>query len=216
VPDFATQRRTMVDGQLRTYDVTHAGLLDAFGAVPREAFVNPAQRPVAYTDQPQPLGHGRALLTPMVLARLIQAAEIIPGDRVLEVGCGTGYGTAILAALGASVVALESDAELAGRAKECLGLAGAVATVVIGPLPAGWTAAGPFDAIVMNGSFETEPTALLSQLREGGRLVGVHGVGRAARAMLYRRAGGHSSGRPIFDAAAPILPGFEALPAFSF
>ena len=216
MPDFDHQRRTMVDGQLRTSDVTQAGLLAAFGAVPREEFVNIAQRSTAYVDQPQRLGGSRALPAPMVLARLIQAAEIEPGDRVLEVGCGTGYGAAVLTALGASVVALESDPELADRAKVCLAAAGAAATVVTGPLRAGWAELGPFDAIVMNGSFETEPSELLSQLREGGRLVGVRGVGRSARAMLYRRAGGHSSGRPVFDAAAPILPGFEATPAFSF
>lgn len=216
MPDFAHQRRTMVDGQLRTYDVTHAGLLDAFGAVPREVFVNPAQQAVAYVDQPQPLGGGRALPTPMVLARLIQAAEIKPGERVLEVGCGTGYGAAVLTALGASVVALESDSALADRALACLAATGSAVTVVTGALQAGWAALGPFDAIVMNGSFETEPTALLTQLVDGGRLVGVRGVGRSARAMLYRRSGGHSSGRPVFDAAAPGLPGFEAVPAFSF
>ena len=216
MPDFARQRLTMVDGQLRTYDVTHAGLLAAFGAVPREVFVNPTQRAVAYVDQPQPLGGGRALPTPMVLARLIQAAEIKPNDRVLEVGSGTGYGAAVLTALGASVVALECDLALADRARACLEAAGSAATVVTGALPAGWAALGPFDAIVMNGSFETEPTELLAQLADGGRLVGIRGIGRSARAMLYRRAGGHNSGRPVFDAAAPVLPGFEAIPAFSF
>jgi len=152
----------------------------------------------------------------MVLARLIQAAEIKPDDRVLEVGCGTGYGAAILTALGASVVALESDPELADRARACLAAAGSAATVVTGPLPDGWAALGPFDAIVMNGCFEKEPTRLLAQLGDRGRLVGIRGVGRSARAMLYRRAGGHSSGRQVFDAAAPSLPGFEAVLAFSF
>jgi protein-L-isoaspartate(D-aspartate) O-methyltransferase len=215
--DAAAARRHMVDGQIRTADVTNPNLIAAMQAVPREAFVSPALAAQAYSDGDVSLGQGRALLRPAVLGKLIQGADVRPGDHVLDVGCGTGYSAAVLAHMGASVVALEEDADLARRAEAVLAGAGAGrVTVVRGPLTAGWPAAAPYDLILLDGAIEVAPDALGRQLKPNGRLAAVFGRGPAAKAMIYRSIEGHLVGRPIFDAAAPPLPGFAAPPAFVF
>jgi protein-L-isoaspartate(D-aspartate) O-methyltransferase len=164
-----------------------------------------------------PVGASRRLLRPMVLAKLIQAAAAEEGDRVLDVGCASGYSSAILARLARSVVALEEDPELARRAGENLLAVGAShTTVVSGPLTQGWSAEAPYDVIFLNGAIEVAPQMLFRQIKDGGRLVGVMGRPPAGRAMLYRSIGGDVSGWPIFDAAAPVLPGFTAPAAFVF
>lgn len=210
--DFAVQRRFMVDNQLRTYDVTDRDILAAMAEVPRERFV--ADPVLAYLDRTVPMlaGQGRQMLTPMVFARLVQAAGVTPGAKVLDVGCGTGYGAAVLTTLGADVTALESDPALADAAAQRLsGL-----NLVRGALAQGWKAAAPYDVVVIEGSFEVEPSALLEQLADGGRLVGIKGTGRAAKAVIYTRSGGAAGSRTITEAAGPLLPGFEASKSFVF
>jgi protein-L-isoaspartate(D-aspartate) O-methyltransferase len=217
--DFAAARRMMVDGQVRTSDVTDLSLIAAMLEIPRERFVPADQVALAYLDRDLPLAGAplRCLLKPMVLAQLIQAAEIGTSDRVLDVGCATGYGAAVLARLAGSVIALEGDAALARRAVENLGEIGAAnVTVETGPLAEGWQAGAPYDAILLEGSFEIEPKMLLRQLKDGGRLVGVRGRGGDAKAVVYRGVGLQTSGRAVFDATAPLLPGFAASPAFVF
>jgi len=221
--DFAAARRIMVDSQVRTSDVTDMRLVAAMLAVPRERFVPAGQADLAYLDfdvpvsAPQPGGSARRLLKPMVLAKLLQAAGVAEGDLVLDVGCATGYSSAVLAQLAAAVVALEEDAGLAERARENLRAVGATQVQVVGgPLADGAPAQGPYDVILVNGAFEGAPKALLHQLKPGGRLVGVLGRGPAGKAMLYCSIGGDCGGRPIFDAAAPLLPGFTAPAAFVF
>jgi protein-L-isoaspartate(D-aspartate) O-methyltransferase len=153
----------------------------------------------------------------MVLAKLIQAADVRPGDHVLDIGCTTGYATAVLARLAGSVVGLEEDATLARRAVEVLGeLEAANVRVVRGPLAEGWPSAAPYDVILISGATEIVPHRIGRQLRDGGRLICVLGGGPAAKAMLYRAAGDHLDARPIFDAAAPVLPGFAKPPEFAF
>jgi protein-L-isoaspartate(D-aspartate) O-methyltransferase len=153
----------------------------------------------------------------MVLAKLIQAAEIGASDRVLDVGCATGYSAALLAHLAGAVVALEQDSALASRAAEALGTLGLTnVEVVTGPLREGYPSRAPYDAIVLEGATEIVPTALIRQLKPGGRLVGVLGRGPMGKAMLYRAVGTEVSGRPIFDAAAPLLPGFAKPEVFVF
>ena len=216
--DTATARRMMVDGQVRTADVTNLDLIAAMLAVPREQFVPPSLAGQAYRDSDIPLGAGRALLKPMVLAKLIQGAQVNPTDHVLDVGCGTGYSSAVLSHLVRSVVALEEDATLARRAQEALsaGRGAANVTVAIGPLTAGWPAAAPYDLILLDGATEIAPEVLGRQLKPEGRMACVLGRAQAGKAMIYRMIEGHLVGRPIFDAAAPVLPGFAATPAFVF
>ena len=159
----------------------------------------------------------RALLKPMVFAKLLQAAGIGDTDRVLDVGCATGYSAAVLGRLAGHVVALEEDAALARSAGEMLAQTGSQnVAVASGPLSAGWAKDAPYDAIMLEGAAEVIPDSLLAQLREGGRLVAVVGSGPMGKATLYRRAGGHTGALPVFDAAAPLLPGFAKPAAFVF
>jgi protein-L-isoaspartate(D-aspartate) O-methyltransferase len=215
--DAAAARRHMVDGQIRTADVTNPNLIAAMQAVPRELFAPPALATQAYSDGDLSLGQGRALLRPIVLGKLIQGANVRPGDRVLDVGCGTGYSAAVLTDMGAAVVALEEDADLVRRAEAALAATGAgQVTLVRGPLTAGWPAAAPYDLILLDGAIEIVPDAFGHQLKPNGRLATIFGRGPAAKAMIYRPIEGHLVGRQIFDAAAPPLPGFAAPPAFVF
>ena len=221
--DFAAARRMMVDSQVRTSDVTDLGIIAAMLELPRERFVPEDKADLAYLDLDIPVTPAsagqpaRRLLKPMVLAKMVQAAEIAAGDHVLDVGCATGYSSALLAQLAQSVVALEEDDALARHARESLRAVGTEnVTVVTGPLAQGWPAAAPYDVIFVNGATEILPQALTRQLKEGGRLVAVLGRAPVGQAMLYRRVGGEVSGWPIFDAAAPLLPGFTAPPAFVF
>jgi protein-L-isoaspartate(D-aspartate) O-methyltransferase len=215
--DAAKARRLMVEGQVRTADVTDVVLLDAMLSLPRERFLPPSLAPLAYVDGDIPVAKGRALLKPMVLAKLVQAARVDAGDRVLDVGCATGYSSALLARLAGSVVALEEDAELASQAKSALAAVGAgQVEVVIGPLTAGWAAGGPYDVILLNGATEVAPDTLGRQLKPDGRLLGVYARSAASKAMIYHQIEGRMVGRPVFDAAARVLPGFSAPPEFVF
>jgi protein-L-isoaspartate(D-aspartate) O-methyltransferase len=221
--DFATARRMMVDGQVRTSDVTDLRIIAAMLELPRERFVPQGKAGLAYLDldlpvtQPKPGEAARRLLKPMVLAKMVQAAGLAENDRVLDVGCASGYSSALLARLAGSVIALEEDEALARQARENLAAVGAAnATVVTGPLTEGWQGSAPYDVIFVNGASEIVPHALARQLKEGGRLVAVVGRPPAAQAMVYRCVAGDISGWPIFDAAAPLLPGFAAPPAFVF
>jgi protein-L-isoaspartate(D-aspartate) O-methyltransferase len=215
--DVAAARRHMVDGQIRTADVTNPDLIAAMQAVPRENFVPPELADQAYRDGDVSIGHGRALLRPIVLGKLLQGVNVRAGDQVLNVGCGTGYSAAVLAHMGTTVVALEEDPDLARQAESALAATGArQVTVVTGPLVAGWPAAAPYDLILLDGAIEVAPEGLGRQLKPNGRLAAVFGAGPAAKAMIYRLIEGQLVGRPIFDAAAPLLPGFAAPPAFVF
>jgi protein-L-isoaspartate(D-aspartate) O-methyltransferase len=215
--DFAAARRNMVDGQVRTADVTDLRLIAAMLEVARETFVSPAMAGLAYLDLDVPVGEGapRRLIKPMVLAKLIQAADLSATDRVLDVGCATGYAAAVLARVAGQVVAIEQDTALAQRARTALAALPNV-TVVSGPLIEGWTQSGPYDAILIEGATEVVPETLLRQLKDRGRLVCVLGSGPGAKAMLYRRSGQDTGGRAIFDAAAPLLPGFVKPAVFAF
>jgi protein-L-isoaspartate(D-aspartate) O-methyltransferase len=215
--DFADARRMMVDRQIRPSDVTDPDLITAMLEVRRERFVPAAQASLAYLDRDIAIDGSRALLKPMVLARMIQAADVAAGDRVLDVAGGTGYSAAILARLAGSVVALEDEPS---RAKRCGELAKEIGiapvTAATGPLNAGWPALAPYDAILINGACEAEPRELLSQLNEGGRLIAIMGTGPGGKAVLYRKDRGEIGSRALFDAAGPALPAFAKAPVFVF
>jgi protein-L-isoaspartate(D-aspartate) O-methyltransferase len=218
--DFAQARRMMVEGQIRTSDVTELNVLAAFDEVPRERFVPERLQAIAYLDRDVPVQESgaRCLLKPLVLAKLIQAAAVGQGDRVLDVGGATGYSAAVLSKLSRLVVALEEDAALAQSAERTLGSAGSGnVRVVTGKLADGWPREAPYDVILLNGSTEVAPQSLLDQLSPaGGRLVAIVGRAPIGRGTIYRRSGTHVSARAEFDAVAPLLPGFSKPPAFVF
>jgi len=216
--DFALARTNMVESQIRTNKVTDQHLIDAFEAVPRELFVGEDQQGLAYVDEDLQIAEGRFLMEPMVLARLIQAAAPTSTDAVLDIGCGTGYSTAVLARVAGSAVALEPDQRLAERGNAILNDLGIDnAAVVVGDPKSGYAKQAPYDAILIGGAVDEVPSAVIDQLADGGRIVAVlideAGLGRAT---LLQRVGATVSKRVLFDAAVPPLPGFERKPQFVF
>jgi protein-L-isoaspartate(D-aspartate) O-methyltransferase len=220
--DFAAARRSMVDGQVRTSNVTDLRIVAAMLELPREQFVPQAQAALAYLDRDIPLrvpgaSPGRCLLKPMVLAKMVQAAGVRATDHVLDVGCTTGYAAALLARLAGSIVGLEEDAALAAAAGENLGKEGrGNVEVVKAPLAQGFPPRAPYDLVFIEGASEIEPRSLFHQLKDQGRLIAIVGRPPATRAILYRSVAGDVSGWPVFDAAAPLLPGFAAPVEFVF
>lgn len=206
----------MVDGQVRTADVTDRALLAAMLEIPRERFA-PGEAQLAYLDLDLPVGTSRRLLKPMVLAKMVQALDLQPTDKVLDVGCATGYAAALMARLASEVIALEEDAALLAEAKKAISGSGiANVRVVQGKLVEGCVQESPYAAILVEGCIEIEPAALCAQLTDGGRLVCIKGSGPAAKALLYRRDGDDVSERTLFDASAAALPGFAKPRTFVF
>ncbi len=219
--DYSTARLKMVDGQVRPSDVTDLRILDAMLAVPREEFVPPELRAMAYLDiDINVAGSGapkRCLIKPVVLAKMLQAAEIAETDKVLVVGCATGYSVAVVSKLAAQVFATEPDAKLAAAAKANLAKTGTTnATVAVAEPAAGDPGHGPYDVIVLDGATEIEPHALFGQLKMGGRLTGVFASIRPPKACLVTRSLADFGSRVLFDAYAEVLPGLERVPVFSF
>jgi protein-L-isoaspartate(D-aspartate) O-methyltransferase len=219
--DFSTARQKMVDGQVRPSDVTDIRVIDAMLAVPREAFVPQNQRAMAYLDLDLDVSEGAApkrfLIKPVVIARMLQAAEIGDTDNVLVVGCATGYAAAVTAKLAGRVTATESDSSLAAKARDVLAQLG-LANVTVREAAAadGDPADAPYDVIVLDGATEITPDRLYAQLRNGGRLVGVFATTRPPRATIVTRSHDDFGNRALFDAVVPVLPGLERLPAFVF
>lgn len=219
--DFNELRTRMVDNQLRTTEVTSTPVLDAFLQVPREKFVPNQKSALAYIDEDLQVSAldaaPRYIMEPSPFARLVQLADIAPGDVVLDIGCATGYSSAILSQLAGSVIAVESDADLAARASATLtDLGYDNVAVVTGPLQAGYTSEAPYDVILINGAVDFIPDSLFDQLKEGGRLVVVEGTGNAGVARLYVKDDGVVSGRRAFNAAVKLLADFERVPEFHF
>ncbi len=215
--DFAKARATMVEGQVRTNDVPDKRIQKAMLAVPRELFVPKGRRSLAYMAEGVDMGEGRTLMDPRTFSKLVQALEIKSTDVVLDIACGTGYSTAVLAAMAETVVGLESDEVLVSSATSTLmDLSVDNAAVMTGDVKVGAPDHGPFDAILVSGGVEVVPDAWTDQLADGGRMGVVIVEGRLGRANLYLRTGDHVSSRIIFDATVPVLPGLERTEEFVF
>ena len=215
--DFAKTRTTMVDSQLRPNKVSDPAVLDAFLAIQREAFVPGALQGIAYVDEDLPLGGGRYLLEPMVLARLLQAAAIRPGDVALEIGCATGYASAVLARLAQSVIAIEADPALIRAARTNLSATRNVA-VFEQQLAAGYPERAPYDVILISGAVAEVPAAILDQLAETGRLVTVieNPRGGMGEAVVMQRGPAGFARRSLFEAGTHTLPGLQPALKFAF
>jgi len=218
--DFQAARLAMVESQIRPNGVRDPLILNAFATLPREAFVPESQKALAYMDEPVVATEGsppRYLLPPMILARLLQGAAIAQSDHALDIGGATGYSAAVLAQICEKVDALEASESLAETMRRSLAAANVEnVSVHHGPLNQGLDDSKPYDFILLNGSAAEEPKELFGQLAEGGRLVAIIRRGWIGHAYLYTKSSGAVSGRPIFDASAEYLPGFEKHPNFLF
>ncbi len=222
LPASAALRETMVERQVRTFDVTDAGVLARMRSVPRELFVDESLASLAYSDACLTVTGkaARELTAPLILARLLKEARLRDGERVLIVSGGSGYAAALVAGLVGEVLSLDDDAILTGKAEANfarLGLANAKA--LAGPLAQGAPDAAPFDLILVDGVSQGAFETLFGQLRDGGRLVAIvadHAGARAGKATLFQRADGHVSARALFDATATSLAAFDKPNGFVF
>jgi len=216
--DLTDARNNMVDSQVRPNKVADPRILAAMRRLPRERFVPPNLASLAYADEDVPLGRGRVLLEPMVIARLVQLTAVAEGERALVIAAGPGYGSALLASCGARVTALEDDPALLAQARLLLGELAPGVSLVSGPLAAGWRAGAPYDVILIEGAVTDIPPPVGEQLRaSGGRLVAICvGGGTGGQAVLAEAtiAGLHK--QPMFDCAPPPIPVLASAPAFVF
>lgn len=213
--EFASRRVMMVDTQVRPSDVTKFPIIDAMLSVPRETFVPDAKREAAYVGENLDLAPGRVVLEPRTLAKLLDGLDVQPGELVLHVGCGLGYSPAVIARLAETVVTVEEDEALAAEAQRILSDEGVDnAVVVAGPLAEGSAKCAPYDVITIEGGVEVVPDALLSQLKDGGRIGAVFMDGAVGTVRIGYKAGGAVTWRSVFNAAAPVLPGFRKARGF--
>ena len=216
--EFADARTRMVDSQVRPNKVTDPRILASMRRIRRECFLPSALAARAYSDEDVPLGNGRVLTEPMVIARLIQLAAPLAGDRLLVVGAGTGYGAAVLADCGARVFTLEEDPALLGLARAALVSEAPSVTLLSGKLAAGWTEYAPYDVILIEGAVRDIPPAIAAQLRPGtGRLVTVlRSESDFGQAVLAEPTPAGLRAQPMFDCATPLIPVLLPAPSFVF
>lgn len=215
--DYAKRRRMMVDTQVRPSDVTKFPIIDAMLTVPRERFVPDALRETAYMGEHLPLGGGRVVLDPRMLAKMLEAADIDREDLVLDIGSGLGYSAAIAARLGEAVVAVEDDADRVAEAERLLSEIDADNVAVVeAPLVEGAAKHGPYDVILIQGGVETVPESLTGQLKDGGRIVAIFESGKLGTVKVGHYIDGQVSWRFAFNGDAPLLPGFERAQDFVF
>lgn len=214
--DFAARRMTMVDTQVRPSDVTKFPIIDAMLRIPREDFVPENMVETAYVGENLMIAPGRVLLEPRTLAKMLDALEITDKDLVLDIGCGTGYSSAVLAQMAQAVVAVEEDTKLAQDAEAALARVGAESVVVhTGPLVDGAAMHAPFDAMLVEGGIQMFPEALAAQLHENGRVVALFMSGQLGVVRMGTKQNGIIGWRDIFNATAPMLPGFTPAPTFA-
>ena len=203
--NFAQARANMIDNQLRPNGITDGRICEAFEAIEREKFVPETRRAIAYMDGDVLVGAGRFLVSSMAFAKMLNAAEIKSGDKVLEIGAATGFGAAILCQLAGHVVSVESDGALINAARENLKDKVNV-SLIENDLAEGFRKGAPYDVILIAGTVETVPEALFSQLSEGGRLIAAVGNGRLASCCVWTRSGSSHTQRYLFDLAIATLP----------
>lgn len=214
--DYTTRRTMMVDTQVRPSDVTRFPIIDAMLTIPREDFVPDNLREAAYVGENLDIGKGRIMLEPRTLAKMLELADVQPGHVALDIGCGLGYSTAVLASLCDFVVAIEDDTARAEEAQSLLSGHGIDnAAVMAGPLVAGSAKSGPFDLIMVQGAVEHLPDDLLAQLREGGRVVCLFAEGALGVVRVGHKMDGVVNWRFGFNAGAPVLDGFRRPVAFA-
>jgi len=214
--DFTERRRMMVDTQVRPSDVTKYPIIEAMLSVPRENFVAGAQREAAYADQNIDLGQGRTLLEPRTLAKMLDALDVQNDELVLDVACGMGYSTAVVARMAQMVIAVEGDEELAAEAQTQLSEIGADNAIVhVAELSEGAAEHGPYDVILVQGGVEELPQSLMAQLKDGGRVAAIFMTGALGQVKIGYKNGDQISWRFAFNAGAPVLPGFAAAKEFA-
>ena len=213
--DFASRRTVMVDTQVRPSDVTKFPIIEAMLSVPREDFVPTAKREAAYMGENLPLGGARVLLEPRTLAKMLDAVDISNDELVLDVGCGFGYSSAVIAHMAEAVVCVEDDESMAGEAQDALSGAG-IDNVIIhqGPLNEGAPQHGPYDVLMIQGGVAQVPDALLAQLKDGGRAACIFMEGALGEVRIGYKMDGKITWRMAFNAGAPVLAGFEKHGAF--
>ncbi|THD84508.1 protein-L-isoaspartate O-methyltransferase [Aliigemmobacter aestuarii] len=213
--EFAQRRTMMVDTQVRPSDVTKFPIIEAMLTVPREVYVPSEKREAAYIGENVDIAPGRVVLEPRTLAKLLDALDIQPDELVLDLGCGLGYSTAVIARLADAVVAVEENADLAAAAQRTLSAEGVDnAAVIEGALVSGAAKHGPYDVITVQGGVEQIPQALIDQLKDGGRIGAVFMEGALGAARVGYKVDGQVTWRLAFNAAAPVLPGFAAQRGF--
>jgi protein-L-isoaspartate(D-aspartate) O-methyltransferase len=217
-PDFAAARDCMVDSQVRPNKVYDPRILTAMRRIPREAFVPPDKACFAYLDEDVMLPGGRALMEPMVIARLLQSAAVVPGEKALVVGAGTGYGAALLAACGAAVTALEDDPALLQIARPALAAWAPGVTLVSGKPDDGWPEGAPYELILVDGAVGRFPPAWAKQLHgRSGRIVAVlRGGPGPGQAVLAEATPGGLRPQPLFDCNIPLIPALAPVAGFVF
>ncbi|WP_368187207.1 protein-L-isoaspartate O-methyltransferase [Aestuariibius sp. HNIBRBA575] len=213
--DYQTRRTMMVDTQVRPSDVTKFPIIDAMLSVPRELYVPSDKREAAYIGENVDLGDGRVVLEPRTLAKMLDGLDVQPDEVVLDLGCGLGYSTALLASLSEFVVGVESDSERAEEGQQILSEQGVDnAAIVEGVLAEGAAKSGPYDVIVLQGAVEHLPDAILEQLKDGGRIACLFAEGALGVVRIGYKLDGAVTWRYSFNAGAPVLPGFEKHSAF--
>lgn len=214
--DYETRRTMMVDTQVRPSDVTKFPIIDAFSGIPREDYVPDDKRDAAYIGENIDIGGGRVVLEARTLAKMLDAVDVQPTDVVLDLGCGFGYSSAILAQIADFVVAVEDDPDRAQEAQNILSAQGVDnAAVFEGPLAEGAAKNGPYDLIILQGAVEYMPETLLAQVKEGGRVVAIFAEGALGVVRVGRMIDGVMNWRMSFNAGAPVLAGFAKEPAFT-
>ena len=214
--DFAARRRMMVDTQIRPSDVTKFPIIEAMLNVPREVFVPDARREAAYCGDNIEIARSRVLLEPRTLAKMLDALDVQANELVLDVGCGYGYSSAVVARMAQAVIALEEDESIAAETQSLLSDVGADNAILhSGPLAEGAAEHGPYDVILVQGGVAELPQALEEQLKDGGRIACLFMDGALGAVRIGYKSGGSLSWRFEFNAGAPVLPGFGKQPVFT-